>query len=371
MERARSLARTTTIVDGHIDLPYWMAEVYQEDISARTLGGDFDYPRARQGGLDAAFMAIYVPVRFQATGGAYDYANYLIDMVEGFCTDHPTLFARAVCPADVNANREAHLISLPMGIENGVAIEDDLANLEHFHDRGVRYMTLVHAKDNLLCDSSFDTSRTWGGLSGFGREVVHEMERVGIVVDVSHLTDETFFDVLKIASSPMLATHSSARHFTPGWERNISDELITALAETGGVMMINFGSDFLRGEYDAMTAQLRKEINATLERDGLTRLSEAGFRLFSDFRQNHPVGDVRDVVRHIRYVVELTGIDHVGLGSDFDGVFGLPAGLQDVSQYPNLIAALLDDGFSEPDIRKICGENVLRVWQEVEDKTTS
>ena len=151
----------------------------------------------------------------------------------------------------------------------------------------------------------------------------------------------------------------------------MSDELITALADAGGVMMINFGSDFLRGEYDAQTAELRKKINAKLESAGLTRFSEAGFRMFSDFRRQHPVGDVHDVVRHIRYVVELTGIDHVGLGSDFDGVFGLPTNLQDVSQYPNLIAALLDDGFSETDITKICGENVLRVWQDVEDRVAS
>ena len=151
----------------------------------------------------------------------------------------------------------------------------------------------------------------------------------------------------------------------------MSDDLITALADNGGVIMINFGSDFLRGEYDVRTAELRKRLNGKLMSAGLSRFSEAGFRMFSDFRRRHPVGDVHDVVRHIRHVVELTGIDHVGLGSDFDGVFGLPAYLQDVSEYPNLIAALLDDGFSETEIARICSGNVLRVWQEIEDRVAS
>ncbi|MDX1741184.1 MAG: dipeptidase, partial [Rhodothermales bacterium] len=367
LDAARSLAAETLIVDGHIDLPYWMAEVYREDISRPTIGGDFDYPRAREGCLDAAFMAIYVPVRFQESGGAFDYANHLIDMVDGFCSEHPDLFASAVRPADILINSEKSLVSLPMGIENGVAIEGKLEHLEHFHRRGVRYMTLVHAADNDICDSSFDTKATWGGLSEFGADVVREMERLGIMIDMSHVSDDAFFDILEVTSTPMLATHSSARHFTPGWQRNMSDDLIKALAERHGVMMINFGSDFLDGSYDALTSRNRKRINRKLERAGVTRFSEEGFRMLSEFRTANPVGDVADVVQHVRYVTELVGIDHVGLGSDFDGVFALPAGLQDVSHYPNLIAALMDDGFTSSEIRKVCNENVLRVWQEIED----
>ena len=366
LDRALDLANDILIIDGHIDVPYWMAEVYKEDISAATIGGDFDYPRARKGGLDAAFMSIYVPVRFQKSGGARDYANDLIDMVEGFVAGHPTKFGSAITPADIRENHDAGLVSMPIGIENGVAIEEDLRNLEHFFDRGVRYMTLVHAADNLICDSSYDKSSTWGGLSDFGRDVVREMDRLGMIVDVSHVSDKAFFDVLKVASRPLVATHSSARAFTPGWERNLSDELILALAGTGGLMMINFGSDFLDREYDSASTRLRKRINKRIEEKGLERFSDEGFRMFSEFRKANPVGSVTDVVRHIKHVAQLVGIDHVGLGSDFDGVFSLPVGLQDVGDYPNLIAALLDDGFSDDDVRKICGENFMRVWQQIE-----
>ncbi|NNE48073.1 MAG: membrane dipeptidase [Rhodothermales bacterium] len=369
--RALDLAHDILIIDGHIDVPYWMAEVYKEDISAATIGGDFDYPRARKGRLDAAFMSIYVPVRFQKSGGARDYANGLIDVVEGFVASHPTKFGSAITPADIRENHNAGLVSMPIGIENGVAIEEDLRNLEHFFDRGVRYMTLVHAADNLICDSSYDKSGTWGGISDFGGDVVREMDRLGMIVDVSHVSDNAFFDVLKVASRPLVATHSSARAFTPDWERNMSDELIRALASTGGVVMINFGSDFLDREYDVVSTRLRKRINKRIEKKGLERFSDEGFRMFSEFRKANPVGSVTDVVRHIKHVAQLVGVDHVGLGSDFDGVFSLPVGLQDVGDYPNLIAALLDDGFSDDDVRKICGENFMRVWQQIETSVGS
>ncbi len=365
-DHARRLAQELIIVDGHIDVPYWLDKVYREDISKKTIGGDFDYPRAKRGGLDAPFMSIYVPAEYQEKGGAKAYADSLIDLVESIAAESPDKFAIATSPDEVRRNHEEGLISLPMGIENAAAAESELSNLEHFRQRGVRYVTLVHSKDNLVSDSSYDTTGTWSGLSPFGRDVVREMNRLGIMVDVSHVSDSAFYDVLEVTSVPVIASHSSARTFTPGWERNISDEMIEALAANGGIVMINFGSDFLDSEYDDISTAMRKEVNELLESKGLERSSKKGFRLFSEERRKRPVGSIEDVVKHIRHVVELVGVDHVGLGSDYDGVFALPRGLQDVSTYPNLIDALLADGFSEDDIRKICGENLLRIWSQVE-----
>ncbi len=370
-DRARALAGKIIIVDGHIDVPYWMTEVCEEDISEETSGGDFDYPKARKGGLDAAFMSIFVPVRYQESGSGFDYAERLIDLVENLASDHPDKFALAMSPGDIRLNRDKGLISLPMGIENGVAIEDDLGRVEYFFDRGVRYMTLVHARDNGLADSSYDDSGTWGGLSDFGRDVVREMNRLGMMIDVSHLSDVAFFDVQDVTSQPVVATHSSARHFTPGWERNASDAVIRSIAETGGIVMINFGSDFLDGSYRETSEKKRARIYARLKSKGLKRESAEGFATLSTFRKRHPVGTVTDVVRHIRHVADLVGVDHVGLGSDFDGVFSLPKGLQDVSDFPNLIGALLDDGLSEEEIRKVCGENILRLWGRIEESAAS
>ena len=377
--RADSLARAFIIVDGHVDVPYRLGSFY-EDISQETFGGDFDYPRAVAGRLDAPFISIYIPASYQETGGAAEKADSLIDLVNGFVERSPEKFAHARSPAEVRANFEAGLVSLPMGMENGAPIGKDLSLLEYFHDRGIRYITLTHSKVNQISDSSYDESRTHGGLSDFGREVVREMNRIGMIVDISHVSDEAFYDVMEIAEAPVLATHSSARHFTPGWERNMSDAMIRRVGENGGVVMINFGSTFLRAGYgsesDAIRERLVQEMDSMYARENpgqgtrwfeqqRTMQAESA-RWFERQRKAHPIGSVDDVVDHIDHVVALTGIDHVGLGSDFDGVFALPEGLQDVSMYPNLVAHLLKRGYGDEDIRKILGENALRVWSEVE-----
>ncbi|WP_456427382.1 dipeptidase [Rhodocaloribacter sp.] len=364
--KAVELAHEYILVDGHIDVPYRLRE-HEEDVAEATVGGDFDYPRAQAGGLDAPFMSIYLPAGLQDTPGASKaLADSLIDMVEGLVARAPDKFALAVSVEDVRRNHEKGLISLPMGMENGSGIEDDLANLAHFYERGIRYITLTHATDNRISDSSYDTTGTWGGLSPFGEEVVREMNRLGIIVDVSHISDAAFEDVMRVTEAPVFASHSSVRHFTPGWERNMSDDLIKTLAERGGVIMINFGSSFLRSEYTTEGAAVREEIDRELEARRLTREDPDGFAFYAEQRRAHPVGTVADVADHIDYVVDLVGVDHVGLGSDFDGVFALPKGLQDVSEYPNLVEELLKRGYSEEDIEKILGGNALRVWAEVE-----
>lgn len=366
--RAARLAKELLIVDTHIDVPYRLLEK-MEDISVRTESGDFDYPRARAGGLDAAFMSIYVPAELQEKGGARDYADRLIDMVEKFEADWPDKFSIAHSPADVRRLFSEGIIALPMAIENGAPIENDLANVAHFHRRGIRYITLTHSKPNQICDSSYDKERTWNGLSPFGREVVREMNRVGVMIDVSHLTDAAVRQVTALSSAPVIASHSSCRKFTPGWERNMDDESIRLLARTGGVIQINFGSAFLDEAANRQSVKLWDDLGAFREQNDLTsdhpRVQEFRDEYYKDSPKIYAGLSV--VVDHIDHVVKLVGIDHVGLGSDFDGVGdSLPAGLKDVSGYPNLIRVLLERGYSEQDIRKICGENLLRVWSEVE-----
>lgn len=368
--RADSLAQAFIIVDGHVDVPYRLTQ-HEEDITRATEGGDFDYARAKEGGLNAPFMSIYVPSDRQATpGAAQALADSLIDMVRGFAEEAPDKFAIALSPEDVRAHFEEGLISLPMGMENGAPIEGDLSKLQHFYNRGIRYITLTHAKDNLLSDSSYDTTRTHGGLSDFGREVVRAMNRLGIIVDVSHLSDSAFYQVMDVTEAPVMASHSSARAFTPGFERNMSDEMVQRLAENDGVILINFGSSFLRSAYQEEGRRIQAEIDTYLTEHGIDRDSPAGIAYVREQRKANPVGTLDDVVAHINHVVDLVGVDYVGIGSDFDGVFALPWGLQDVGDYPNLIYRLLERGYAEEDIRKILGENALRVWEEVERTAT-
>lgn len=377
-DRAAYLAQTTIIVDGHVDLPYRLRAKYgdgapvTEDLMSRT-DGDFDFVRAKEGGLDAPFMSIYVPAKYQEEGGAKAVADELIDMVEGLEARWPDRVQVARSVADVEAAFEDGRIALPLGIENGAAVEDDVANVAHFAQRGVRYITLTHSKDNLICDSSYDETRTHGGLSAFGEEVVAEMNRTGIMVDVSHVSDAAFHRVLEVSKSPVIATHSSCRHFTPEFERNMSDEMIRALAAKDGVVMINFGSTFIskasRDYYDTK----RTAVRAFAAEKGIDR-SDATAEAFAeqyDVEHGRVLATIDDVVAHIDHVVKIAGIDHVGFGSDFDGVGDtLPVGLEDVSKYPALIAKLLEKGYSEEDVKKIASGNILRVWRAVEANAT-
>jgi membrane dipeptidase len=239
--------------------------------------------------------------------------------------------------------------------------------VEHFYDRGIRYITLTHGEHNRIGDSSYDDAKPrWNGLSPFGENVVAEMNRLGIMVDVSHVTDPTAMDAIEQSEAPVIASHSSCRHFTPGWERNVSDELIQEIADTGGVVMITFGSSFLREEYQDRDDPIREEMQAHIDSMGWDDDSREAVVYEQKMRKKHPIGTVEDVADHIDHAVDLVGVDHVGLGSDFDGVFALPAGLQDASGYPNLVAELLRRDYTEAEIAQMLGENVLRVWSEVE-----
>lgn len=367
-EAATRLARESVIVDTHIDIPYRLEERW-EDISEATEFGDFDYPRAKAGGLDAAFMSIYIPAELEPKGEAVELADKLIDMVEGIAADHPGHFALASSVDDVLTNFAAGRISLALGMENGAPIDGSFENLRHFYDRGIRYITLAHSKSNHISDSSYDENRQWFGLSEFGKSLIPAMNDIGIMIDVSHISDTAFYQVLEISKAPVIASHSAARHFTPGWERNMSDDMIARLSRAGGVVQINFGSSFIsqqawlagEAERDARKVHFEQE-----EFEDTTENSDA-FR--ATYRAEHPypyatLDQVLDVFDH---VTGIAGIDHVGIGSDYDGVGdSLPEGLKDVSGYPNLIRGLLGRGYGEDDVRKILSGNILRVWSEVE-----
>jgi len=367
---ARRIAETSIIVDTHVDVPYRLA-VKPVNVSVATDHGDFDYPRAVAGGLNAPFMSIYTPAEYEALGTSKATADALIDAVEEMVEMAPDKFAIATSVADVREQFRQGLMSLPLGMENGSPIEGDLGNLAHFYERGIRYLSLSHSLSNHLSDSSYDDNRQWNGISEFGKETVREMNRIGIMVDVSHVSDDAFWQIAEITEAPLIASHSSARHFTPGCERNMSDEMIVALAKTGGVIQINFGSTFITQEAraygDARTAAGKAYLE---EHPELTE--EYLYREYPQiYAAEHgplPYATVEDVIEHFDHIVKLVGIDHVGIGSDYDGVGdSLPTGLKDVSSYPNLIEGLLRRGYSEEDIRKILGENLLRVWQAVEN----
>jgi len=368
-QRAESLAADALIVDTHIDMPYRVYETWA-DVSQAVPGNDFDAPRARAGGLDVAFMSIYLPAETEASDEATALADRLIDLVEAQVARAPDTFAIATSPDEVESIVASGRIALPLGMENGAAIDGSLENLEHFFARGIRYITLAHSKANHIADSSYDPVPVWHGLSPFGETLVAEMNRLGVMVDVSHITDRAVRDVLAVSTDPVIASHSSARHFTPGFERNLPDDLIRAIADKGGIVMINFGSSFLSAEANQWQQKFSAARANVMEQHGLDDDEHPVIGAFSAaYREKHPYpyADVATVADHIEHVIEIAGIDHVGLGSDYDGVGdSLPTGLKDVSTYPNLIAELLKRGHSEADVRKILGENFMRVWREVE-----
>ena len=377
---AVELAHRFIITDGHVDLPYRLrVKNFRLDkeylgIPISTTDGDFDYERAKQGGLDAPFMSIFIPASYQNDlPSAKALADSLIFMVKGIINAYPDKFAIGDSPELIEANFQKGLISLPMGLENGAPLIT-LEDVRYFYNQGVRYVTLTHGKDNHICDSSYDTTATWGGLSPYGKEVIAEMNRVGMIIDVSHISDSTFYQVMELSKAPVLATHSSCRAFTPGWQRNMSDEMIAELGRKDGVIQINFGTDFLDADISKTRKANRIELDSLLNAAGVKAEDSLAAPIIAAFKKKHPdlYADVKRVADHIDHVRAMAGIDHVGLGSDFDGVGdSLPTGLKDVSMYPNLIYELLKRDYSEEDIEKICYKNVWRVWHKVNEIASS
>ena len=344
-QNPEDIAQGSLIVDTHIDTPYRIKAQLDnsgtyEDIAQNT-SYDFDYPKALSGGLNVPFFSIYLPADTEAAGTSFSLANELIDLMNSIIEANPEKFFLIDTSTYLGNLPGQNLIGIAYGMENGAALEGNLSNVEYFYKRGIRYITLTHSKSNHISDSSYDENKQWGGLSDFGKNLITEMNNVGIMIDISHVSDAAFLQAIDISNTPVIASHSSLRHFTPGWERNVSDSMLEALANKGGVLQINFGTAFLTDVNDKSNSY-----------DPSTYI-HAG---------------VTDVVDHIDRAVTLVGIEHVGIGSDYDGVGDtLPNGLKDVSTYPNLIAELQNRGYSTSDIQKILGGNFARVWREVEE----
>ncbi|WP_417461668.1 dipeptidase [Kordiimonas sp.] len=365
---ANRIAQDTIIVDGHIDVPYRLDAAW-EDVSGSTEKGDFDYNRAVAGGLNAPFMSIYTPAHYDGTEKAKTHAEDMIAIVERMVAEAPTKFRIAKSVADVEQAFADGVIALPLGMENGSPIMGDLENLDYFYERGIRYITLAHSKSNDISDSSYDVNRQWNGLSDFGQSVVQRMNELGIMVDISHVSDDAFWQVMDLAAVPPIATHSSARHFTPGFERNMSDDMIKALANKGGVIMINYGSAFLTEAANKYGPAMDEEYLKYLADNGLEDSTDLKDQFETNYRKTnpYPYATTDDVLDHIDHVVKLAGIDYVGIGSDYDGVGdSLPTGLKDAASYPALVAGLIERGYAEEDIKKILSGNILRVWRTTE-----
>ena len=371
-DAARRLAQDAIIVDTHIDAPGVLTDKWA-DLAGEHKDREFDYPKARAGGLDVAFMSIYTSPRQDADGSAWQAANAMIDGVEALVQRHPDKFAILTSPKDAARLLEGGRVLLPLGMENGAPLQDKLENVRFFFDRGVRYITLAHSAANRLADSSYAAEKKWNGLSPFGRQVVAEMNRLGIMVDVSHLGDASALEAIRLSKVPVIASHSAFRHFTPGFERNISDEIAKAVAARGGVVQVPFGTAFINPDSAAdLQAQFRARVafdqrNIELKAQGKPQEDRAAFEKAWD--EAHPArsSTLAQVLDQIDYGVKLLGVDHVGIGSDFDGVGGeLANELKTVADFPNLVAGLQARDYSDADIRKILGGNLLRAWAAIE-----
>ena len=330
---AQELAQEMIIIDTHLDTPIQLymqqsKNGFYEDIT-KTSSLHFDFDRAVSGGLNVPFFVIFTPPSAEEKGTAFEMAKDLIQILEDIMNKHPSKFRLVKSPEEIT--NEKGVMQVVYGMENGAPIENKLSNIKVFSDMGINYITLAHSKSNHISDSSYDSNKNWGGLSPFGRKVVAEMNKQGVMIDISHVSDAAFYEVLKLTKTPVIASHSSLRHFVPGFERNVSDDMLRELAKNEGVIQICFGSEFI--------AEKKKYPNLIVT--------------------------VKDVADHIDRVKELVGIDHVGIGSDYDGWRNFPVGLDDTSTYPNLIKELLNRNYTKEEIEKIFGGNLLRVWREV------
>ena len=361
-EKAYNLCESQLILDSHID---WTLKylLFPEDISRRTTKGDFDYIRAKQGGLDAVLSVAYIPANMDVDEGRI-LVDSILEIINNQIKTHPDKFAYAKNTYDIERNFNNNLISLPLCLENGMPIGNDLEYLKYLKEQGIVYITLNHDKTNQISDSNFDENREWKGLSPFGIEVIKEMNRLGIIIDISHSTDSTVSQSLRYSKAPVIATHSSCRHFTPGFERNLSDTLIKAIAAKDGIIMINFGSFFLDNECFKNWAYL---FYIWQDSTGIDLTSSEGIKFINEYGKTHKIhSDSKKLVDHIEHVINLVGIDHVGIGSDYDGILSAqPSDLPDVSSYPVIVYELLKRGYAENDIKKILSENFLRVWNDV------
>jgi len=369
-DRARKLHFSSIVVDTHDDTTQRFLDGNNFDLGPRDANGSIDIPRMKEGNLSAIFFSIWMPSKITGPD-AVKRALDQIDAVREQIRKHPEALVLATTVGEVREIHREGKIAALMGVEGGHMIASDLGVLRTYAALGVRYMTLTHSGNSEWADSSTATAEH-NGLSPFGKDVVREMNRLGMIVDISHVSDKTFYDVLETSKAPVFASHSSCRAICDA-ARNMTDQMIKDLAAKGGVIQINYHVGFLSQEFrDAEKAnpQIEKDIQAEVHKrcgeNEACQLIE-GDNVVRDFVKagKLPRVDYTKIIEHIDHAVKLVGADHVGLGSDFDGAM-MPFGMEDASNLPKITEALLQKGYSESDVRKILGENTLRVMAEVE-----
>ena len=376
-ERSAKIHDRVLTIDSHIDWPIRQSLYPDFNPGIRHEpeafdSGQWDIIRMEKGGLDAVFMSIYTPQKERTEEGHQKAKKQAIEQIEitrSLVENHPEKLEIALKPEDAIRIERAGKRAIFMGMENGYPIGQDLSQVQFFFDLGIRYITLTHSKNNEIGDSSTDEKKEWDGLSPFGREVVREMNRLGILIDISHVRDETFWDTIELTKAPVIASHSSVRAIR-NVPRNLSDEMLQAIQENGGVVQICFLGDYIKEmeqtpEREAALEQFKKEREA-LSRGELTpeeiaQLLEKYREIDEKYPPNKPT--LADAIDHIDHVVKAIGIDHVGIGSDLDGGGGV-IGMNDVSQMPNITQELLVRGYTEEEIRKLWGGNLMRVFRE-------
>jgi membrane dipeptidase len=377
-KRALALHRKAIIIDGHNDIPTIMVDE-DYDIGTPSTGKyHTDIPRLKQSGMTGEFFSIYVDRQYATPdwvsknyvkdGGSSRRALDLIDSVYRAVEKYPADLMLATSTADIRRAKREGKVGALMGIEGGHAIENSLPALREFYRLGVRYMTLTHNNTNEWADACCDEARH-NGLSDFGKEVVREMNRLGMFIDISHVSDKTMSDALDVSKAPVIASHSSARVFS-NHKRNIPDELLRRIAQNGGVVMVNFYPAFL--DEKVRVADLERDAKLKTQRDALkAQFKDDPKRLEEEQKRLNDANPIPNttlsmLVDHIDHIVKVAGIDHVGLGSDFDGVPNLPEGIKDVADLPNITYELLRRGYSDADVLKILGGNFMRAFAEVE-----
>jgi membrane dipeptidase len=369
LERARKLLRSTPLIDGHNDLPWTIREagktprdVAAYDLRART-PGHTDLARLKEGQVAAQFWSIYIPGEIKDSGYAKVQLEQF-DIARRVIARHPERLALALTADDIERSFKRGRIASLLGMEGGHAIENSLGALRSYYDLGARYLTLTHNVTLDWADAAMDTTRH-NGLTEFGREVVREMNRLGMLVDLSHVSPETMSDVLDLAEAPVIFSHSSARALTDH-KRNVPDSILARLPKKGGVVMVTFVPAFVSPEVAAWEARFREEegdrlkasASDTAEVRRLTREYEA--------KNPRPKATLKQVADHIEHVRRVAGVDHVGIGSDFDGIDTVPEGLEDVSTFPQLFAELIRRGWNDADLKKLAGKNLLRALRATE-----
>jgi membrane dipeptidase len=358
-------AQTVIGIDSHIDTAQRIL-VDGADISQRLPAGHVDIPRLREGGINAPFFALWVPTYYRGADAIRRTLD-LRDAMQRLFDASPELIALALTAGDVERITRSGRIAAILTIEGGHQIDNDLAVLRMYHRLGIRSMTLTHFRNTDWADASTDTP-VHNGLTSFGKEVVREMNRIGMIVDVSHVADKTFYDVLSVTGKPVIASHSSCRALS-NIPRNMTDDMIRALAKNGGVIGINFGEGFLNPKDAGQLLSGIQKASAGPSLTGKALDDYAAERHRSSMRAAKPaIATLDDAVAHIDHAVKIAGVNHVGIGSDFDGISSPPRGLEDISKVAALKAAIRKKGYSDEDVKKIFGGNVLRVLREVAGK---